>query len=256
MHFGEIFTTGNIQNKKVVIMEGKDFQRMFIVPENILNNLQDIESNSKHIPGDIFDSDIDTKRMETLKNNLVSVLNSSKLDQATIKRYKSDLAKLMDLEGPAVIGNVGVSDHHIKDKMIKKDDGNVLEDVTFDGSDTAFYTGSESDFLGDLSEGDVSTPHQKSSSDLDETMKNQSSTNDPPTTKNVKKRLFQEVESDDLILDRDSLKNEKKTIVKNALKIEDFILKNAEGRIRRDSLSSFTIDGKRIKGELYCGKAV
>ena len=234
-------------------MTDPDFNRVFMVPEKTLKNLKDVELQSKKIPQDIFDQNIDTKYMESLKTGLVNILNSPHIDEDTIKQYKVDLAKLMDLEGPerdVEVPTVQISSLERSEKNEKDSEKDEkLDDGDSSDEDLSYYTGSESDFAQGV-EGisplpHVSTPYPKTP-DVDETIKNP-----PSTSKGVRKRLFDDLENEESILNREDLINQKKGAVNNALKIEEFILQRGPGRIRQNSENSFTIDGRPVKGEFY-----
>ena len=73
---------------------------MVVLPEQHFKELQEAKKDTNNISTDIFDKDVDYKVMEDLKNNLVKILNSDKVDKTTISAYKEDLTKLLDLESP------------------------------------------------------------------------------------------------------------------------------------------------------------
>ena len=252
-----------------------DFKRLILIPENTLNNLQAHESESKKVPVGIFDDNIDTKYMDDLKSGLISILNSSKIDSATIKKYKADLAMLMDLESPSEhrhIANrmdttIDSTSRNQEDKGGVKmgedsGDGYPGDDSTSELDFKSFndVSVSESDFKESLSDGtgqsastpfkeslfepadqSTSTPKTPQNIDVDETLKSTT-----PPHKDIKKKLFQESFS----LDQRLLKNGKKTTSRNAKIIEQFILKKGDGRIKENGANKFTIDGRQIRGNL------
>lgn len=244
-----------------------DFKKMIIVPEKTFKDLQDAKTNSHTISPDIFDGDIDSKLMENLKNGLVKILNSGKMDKTTISTYKSDLAKLLDLESPDkpemrhitryIKPNV---DHYKPD--YDKNDNDPSDDSKIDtegmdttGMDTKFITSSESDLdesnfamnvsdrSGGVIKNDTSTPNEKVSY-LDDTIRNSPS---PDSISSRKRLVFEEGDMISLLNPSD-LKGLSKSTAQNARNIEDFILKNAPDRIRRLSRDSFYLDGKKIRG--------
>ena len=247
-----------------------EFKKMIIIPEKTFKVLQENKEKYNTISPDIFDGDIDSKLMETLKNSLVKILNSDKVDKTTISRYKSDLAKLLDLELPekpqmqVTARDTDPEDYYAKllgleslEKPEKKEEeepnkdnnySSYISDMDTTDNDTKFITSSESDlyensFIGDLSDR-TSTPNKDDPSYLDETLRNPSPTGDLSSRRTLK---FWEGDITP-ILSSTNLRGESKSTTQNAKNIEDFILKNAPDRIKRNSKDSFYIDDKKIKG--------
>ena len=78
-----------------------DFKRLLLIPENTLRICKLTKASLKRCLVVFLYDNIDAKYMDDLKSGLISILNSSNIDSATIKKYKADLAMLMDLESPS-----------------------------------------------------------------------------------------------------------------------------------------------------------
>ena len=160
-----------------------DFKKMVVLPEQHFKELQEAKKDTNNISTDIFDKDVDYKVMEDLKNNLVKILNSDKVDKTTISAYKEDLTKLLDLESPQKNEialphlnesekNDKVNEDDNKDDTLR-DDGMDYEDYSknyasdMDTEDSRFVTTSESDFeendfINDMSNSQENTSTPKS----------------------------------------------------------------------------------------------
>ena len=220
------------------------FKKMLIVPEKVLNDLKSTAS-TKNVPSDAFDSNIDAKYMEELKSRLVSILNGSEVDSATIKKYKADLAKLMDLEDyssktDAPTGNTSPSPDNTKDVKMQIDSDEDLFSDTDDLDFKSLNNTSELEFGKNISNerepraSTPYTPYETPKSRWDETLED----DETPRGENIKKKLFDGKGHTSSLLDKNRLKNEKKQTVKNAQVIEQFILDEGDGRIKQSGVNT------------------
>ena len=251
-----------------------DFKKMVVLPEQHFKELQEAKKDTNNISTDIFDKDVDYKVMEDLKNNLVKILNSDKVDKTTISAYKEDLTKLLDLESPQKneIAPPHLNESEKNDKVNEDDnkddtlrgDGMDYEDYSKSyGSDmdteeldSRFVTTSESDFeendfINDMSNSqeNTSTPKSGEGEYLDETIRSGS----PSKGANPRKVLFPSNEdtisfTQPALINVASLKGESKSTIRNAKNIQQYILQKGGGRIGSLAKDHFLIDGKKIPG--------